>query len=184
MKPSQYQERMASIWTQIQRGLSSGAVANGFTLIELMITVAVLGILLAIAVPSFMDAVLGSKLSSAANSLVANAYLARGEAIKRNAVVQICTGSSCPGSGDWEQGWIVQAADGTVIQRQSALAPGLKMSGAGVSTISFQPSGVGSTPTTLIVCRATPSVGSQERVITISATGRPSVAKTENGSCP
>jgi len=160
-------------------------IQQGFTLIELMITITVLGILLAVAVPSFTDAVLGSKLRSYANNFLASVYLARGEAIKRNSVVNLCAssnGTSC--TGDWEQGWIVLTGT-TVIQRQSALSSGMKMTeSGGVSSINFQPTGVGVTPATLTVCRATPSVGGQERVISISATGRASVAKTTTGSCP
>lgn len=176
MKSNRRQGRMIQLGAHIQQG---------FTLIELLITITVLGILLAIAVPSFSDAVLGGKLRSYANDLVASAYLARGEAIKRNAVVNLCAssnGTSCTGS--WEQGWIVLAGT-TVLQRQSALSSGLKMTESNnVVSISFQPSGVGVTPATLTVCRATPSAGNQERVISISATGRASVAKTTTGSCP
>lgn len=175
MKFSRHQGRMTHLRAQIQRG---------FTLVELMVTITVLGILLAIAVPSFTDAVLGSKLSSYANNLLASTYLARGEAIKRNSVVNLCAssnGTSC--TGNWEQGWIILAGS-TVIHRQQALSSGLKMTASGgASSIDFQPTGVGVTQTTLTVCRATPSVGSQERVISISATGRASVAKTTTGSC-
>lgn len=161
-------------------------IQQGFTLIELMITITVLGILLAVALPSFTEALLGGKLGSYANSFVASAYLARGEAIKRNAVVQLCAssnGTSCTGS--WEQGWIVLAGGSTVIHSQQALSPGLRMTeSGGLASISFQPTGVGVTPATLTVCKATPSAGGQERVIAISATGRASVTKTTNGVCP
>lgn len=167
---------------------------RGFTLVELMVTVAVMAILLGIAIPSFTEITLSSKLRSYANDLVASAQLARGEAIKRNAVVRMCVstdGASCV-SGGWEQGWVVfhdvdkdgaLDAGETVLQRQKAAASGFKITGT-VSGVSFQPSGVGATLATLKVCRAAPSVGSQERVVNISATGRATVSKTATGSCP
>ena len=160
---------------------------HGFTLIELLVTISVAAILLMIAVPSFLDATLGSKLSSYANNFAASAHLARSEAIKRNAVVTLCVssnGTSCA-SGGWEQGWIVRAADGSVIQRQQALPAGLKFSEAAAKdSIGFRPSGVGTdSAATLTVCRATPTVGGQEREVSISVTGRPSVKKTTSGSC-
>jgi type IV fimbrial biogenesis protein FimT len=78
---------------------------RGFTLIELMVTISIMAILLMIAVPSFQNATLGSKLSSFANGLVASAHLARSEAIKRNADVTLCVSNSDGtdgGSGGWE----------------------------------------------------------------------------------
>jgi len=159
----------------------------GFTLIELMVTISIMAILLMIAVPSFQNATLGSKLSSFANNLVSSAHLARSEAIKRNATVALCAssnGASCATSGGWGQGWIVRAADGTVIQRQQALPTGFNVTETGGAFgVNFQPSGVNSDSVTFTVCRSSPEVGSQERVVAISTTGRPTVTKTTTVSC-
>lgn len=165
---------------------------HGFTLVELMITVAVFAVLLAIMVPSYSDMTLGSKLRSQANDLVAGAVLARSEAIKRNQLVTLCassTGTSCVGS--WAAGWIVITAGNVVLHKHAAAASGFQINAGTVTRLAFTPTGVGVTPTptsavppfTLTVCRKTPSVGSQERVVSVSPTGRPSVTKTNTGSC-
>ena len=166
---------------------------RGFTLIELMITLAVFAALLAVMVPSYSDMTLGSKLRSQANDLVAGAVLARSEAIKRNQAVRMCVsadGASCI-AGGWEQGWVVfhdADDDGvldvgeTVLLRHQAAASGFKITGT-VASVRFQGTGVGATQATLTACRATPSVGTQERVVNITATGRASVTKTNAGTC-
>lgn len=157
--------------------------SGGFTLVELMVTIAVAAILIAIAVPSMTDATLAGKLSASANDLVAGVALGRSEAIKRNAVASLCVssdGATC-GSGGWEQGWIVLSGS-SVIQKHAAAPTGFKVTSS-VARIDFQPSGVGSTQATITLCRATPSVGSQERVVTVSATGRAYVSTTTTGSC-
>jgi len=156
---------------------------RGFTLIELMVALAVLAVLIGLAVPSFTEVSLSGKLRSLANTLVASATLGRSEAIKRNAAVTLCAssdGATCTGS--WHEGWIVRISDGSVLQAQPAAPTGYRITGA--DSIVFQPSGLGATSTNLIICRSSPSAGSQERVVGVTLTGRASVSSTQNGVCP
>lgn len=174
---------------------------HGFTLIELMVTIAVMAILLGIAVPSFNDATLSSKLGSYGNNLVASATIARSEARLRNTVVKMCAstdGSSCATTGGWEQGWMVacqttdnSTCDGSgpnwiVFHRQQAFPAGFKItetSGTTVRSMDFMSTGVANTRATFRVCRATPTVGTQQREVIIFATGRASVAKVTSSTC-
>lgn len=168
-----------------QHGLAPCQAQHGFTLIELLVTISIFAILAAIAVPAFDSIALSSKLNSIANNFVGSAQLARSEAIKRNATVTLCAssdGSTCTGA--WKDGWIVLGG-GTVVYTQAPLPSGFLMSGGAVTSIVFQPTGVGATFASLTLCRATPTVGTQQRTITVSASGRPSVAKvTGASSCP
>lgn len=162
----------------------------GFTLIEVMVTLVVMAILLAISAPSMDNALLGSKLGSYANKLISSAIVARSESIKRNTPATLCAssdGTTCAGTGDWEQGWVVLSGT-TVIERQQPVPSGFKItaldsSNAATRTLVFQPTGVGSTQAIFTICRASPSPGSQERLVTVSATGRASASKTATGLC-
>jgi len=62
----------------------------GFTLIELMITLVLVAILLTLAIPSFLNFIVSTRLSAAADSMVAAIDAARMAAIKRNASAQFC----------------------------------------------------------------------------------------------
>ncbi|WP_218573173.1 GspH/FimT family pseudopilin [Pseudomonas sp. L-22-4S-12] len=159
------------------------AAMRGFTLVELMVALVVAAILLAVAVPAFDNFVVSSRLRTVANSLSASVQLAKSEAMKRNAAVTLCksaNGTSCVTSGGWEQGWIVLSGS-TVLRRQQALPSGYQVSSS-TNALSFRPSGMGSTQATLTACRASP-LGREERVVTVSATGRAMVEKTTVGSC-
>jgi len=159
---------------------------RGFTLIELLITIIIVAILAALAVPA-VDAIgLSGKLNSISSSFMADVQLARSEAIKRNRPVALCAssdGTSCTGA--WKDGWVVLEG-GTVISRQAALPNGFVLSdGGGVTSIVFQPTGVGATSADLTLCRASPTVGDRERNIKISTTGRPDLTKVNGATtCP
>jgi type IV fimbrial biogenesis protein FimT len=135
---------------------------------------------------------LGSKLRTEANDLAAGALLARSEAIKRNQPVVLCSSDdeeNCGGA--WEDGWVVLTVDGDLVHARGATSNGFR-NVTDVETITFQPSGVGvifdpaldPDEPTFILCRQTPTVGGQEREVTISATGRATVARTNNRQCP
>ena len=62
----------------------------GVTLVELMVTIAVAAILLAVAVPGFRNLIVSNRLTATTNAFVAALNLARIEAVKRNARVTLC----------------------------------------------------------------------------------------------
>lgn len=86
----------------------------GFTLLELIIAIAIAIILATVAVPSFNSTIKNSKLTSSARSLIAEFEFARSEAVKRNVPVTICasTNATACNTDDWESGRIVFVDDG------------------------------------------------------------------------
>jgi len=130
-------------------GSSPRAAVAGFTLVELLVVMAISAILAAAAIPSFNRFTTASRLSEASSALRGAIELARSEAIARAARVGVCRSvdpnAATPAcstvaagaypAGDWASGWIVyekapanagdafEAGD-TVIRRQQPLAPG------------------------------------------------------------
>jgi len=85
---------------------------EGFTLVELLITMTIAGILLAVGIPSFTSMMTESRIGSQYNALVGSLYQARSEAIKGAADVTVCPKNAvgsfqCGDASDWENGWIV-----------------------------------------------------------------------------
>lgn len=93
---------------------------KGFTLIELMVTLAVAAIVLGIAIPSFNQTMRNNSSSALGSELAGALNYARSEAVKRAKRVSICAsndGATCLAADNWEEGWLVfiddAAADNT-----------------------------------------------------------------------
>jgi len=78
---------------------------TGFSLLELMATVAVGGILLAVGLPSFVNLIKTNRLTTQTNSVLTALHLARNEAINRGHNIRVLTIS---GDEDWAAGWQVR----------------------------------------------------------------------------
>jgi type IV fimbrial biogenesis protein FimT len=187
---------------------SSFIKQRGFTMVELLITVSILGILSAMAYPSFNEIIRNNRRSSYANDLLAAINVARSEAIKRNAQVTIQRLGST--AGQWESGWTVFVdSDSSGAFNDNGTAPLCEMSNNIASEdcllktypalltgftlrtgttfqhfIAFSSSGlsVGAGVDTFRVCDPTAD-NTKSRAIIVSTTGRARVSKG-TASCP
>jgi type IV fimbrial biogenesis protein FimT len=98
--------------------------SRGFTLVELMVALAIAAIVLTFGVPSFRDFIMNARITSQANEFVASVQLARSSAVKQQRDASICISTTynnnpptCTGGTDWTNGWVVwvdQDRDGTL----------------------------------------------------------------------
>ncbi len=166
---------------------------NGFTILELMIGLAIIGITMAVAVPNFITLIQNNRISSNIHDFVSALQLAKAESAARVNPVTICkknnAGSACVAGGDWQQGWIVFSdnngsgsvdAGETVVLNHEALDTRITFSGtAGVtSSITYNPSGTTSITGTqvLIMCDERGFAESAKGIL-ITITGRGGVMK-------
>ena len=183
------------------------ASPKGFTLVELMVVIAVLAVLLSIAAPSFTAFRRNSELTSLANKLVGSINAARGEAMKagRSAFVVPANGTA------WASGWIVYVdmnADNTytegvdtLVQTQPAVASFISISANGnaassspyisfdsagyARTVVIPGNGTGPANLALTIQRndvATTNSSEETRLVIVARTGRIRACKPSGDS--
>jgi len=178
--------------------------AHGFTIPELMITIAVLSILLVIAIPSFQTLVQNNRMTSQINEFTTALLLARSEAVKRNVPVMLCAVDDpapspldCDGT-NWETGWMVVAdadSDDTVaadaedcdtgadcvLAVSGPLQGGNTLRGTSgpntLSSITYLPTGAAEPTGFFTLCDD--RGGDHAKAVVVTSTGRPRASETE-----
>lgn len=148
---------------------------RGFTLIEVMIVVAVLGLLLALAVPSFTEMGNRNKLTSSANDLIIAFLSARSEAVKRECEVQIVR------TGSWGDGWRARVRNTIagcpnnleILRHETASANMIITPNGNINnSITFTPDG----RTTIAIAGSFGmTLGNQAKAVCVTINGRPYV---------
>lgn len=174
---------------------------GGFTLMELMVTVAIVAILAMAAAPSMRDFVIRNRSSAASNEFIGSVLRARNEAASRNSCMTMCVssnGSSCVGAAEtaWNKGWIVfsnPACDASVVNpvattdvllTTSALNTDYTVTGPG-GLIFFSATGrPRSSDVGAFKVRYQTSTRSSNRTICVSPLGRTLTLAYEATSCP
>ena len=172
---------------------------EGFSLVELLVAIAVAGVLLGLALPSLGRLTGESRIGALSNDFVGALQTARSEAIKRARPVAACASAdplaaepACD-STDWTTGWIVYAdrvggtgrdpgvaGDPLIVQREAAGPDATIVAGANVAArVRFDAEGAHVLVDTGAPIRGefTLGAGSETRTVTIAASGRVTAAR-------
>jgi len=146
---------------------------RGFTLVELLIVVLMVGVLATLAGPMFRDFVIQQSVRNAAFELMSDLTFARSEAVKRNVSVTMSK------TGTWTDGWKV-AAGATTLRQHPALSPNITITMAS-SSVDFLLNGRASGPVKFTVDDADGKASIVARCVSVDPGGRP---QSVEGGCP
>lgn len=175
--------------------------AKGFTLIELMVVLAIAGIVMALGTPSFIETVRDSRLRSQAFEVASLLAYARSEAAKRpNTTITVCPAanpsatSGCTNVNTWENGWIVlsdvngdrsfNSATDQVLKATPALANNTRLRATGfggLNYIQFNSQGVPANAGTFVVCDTRGATKAKALVMSIAGQVRMAVDQNNDG---
>ena len=165
--------------------------ARGFTAVELLFSLAIVGLVTAMAVPSFRDFLQDNRTAEEANALVGALALARHEAVTRGVPVSVCSSTdnaTCADDPDWTTGWIVftdavapvGSVDNpdTVLRALPALRTGSELA-ANANFVSYVANGfLGTAAGITFDLDIDGCTGNHNRRITLNLQGRAAIAKT------
>lgn len=142
---------------------------RGFSLIELMIVVAIVAVLAAVAAPAFRETLATTRMKTLASDIHLSLARARSEAIKRNANITVAATG-----GNWLAGWTVSSG----VETHGAVS-GDSVAVSGTSTITYAPSGRVTTGSVAI--NLSSSDVSTLRCVTVNLSGNPTI---KDSACP
>lgn len=169
--------------------LSSMKTHNGFTLIELMVVVAITAILVVVAAPNMADMLAANRVQAEQREFAGALSATRAEAAARGRTATLCRssdGSSCGGS--WSDGWIIfqdnnangsRENDETLIRvgnSGSATVAVFDDAGAAVNAIRFDRQGFSNTRLTVRLCGEQPR---HARAVLLEPTGRVALSQAD-----
>lgn len=156
---------------------------NGFTLLELLVTLAVAAVLISVAVPAFSQFVVSNRAATQANALLAGLQHARSQAVNAPSMVTICPsadGIACQGKA-WNRGWIVKTTGAgandpqaaPVVQIDNGMSEQTRLMNPSnvAERIEFTPSGAITSQRQFIGLRVGSGESAELRCITISPAG-------------
>lgn len=122
---------------------------HGFTMLELLVTLAVATILITIAIPSFMHMIATNQRQTIVTDVIRAMNYARSEAITRNVAISVCADANAincnnPTSTAWQNGWIIYSESAGKILHKHGTLPGnftLTINGFKDKTITYLPNG-------------------------------------------
>jgi type IV fimbrial biogenesis protein FimT len=156
------------------------AFTSGFTLLELLMVIAIMGIILAIAIPNFKALITSIRLTNAANNMVSALQIAKSEAIKSNSFVSII-----PIKSNWKNGWVVKKkpiiSEELTIKLFEPLNADYTVTP--ISPIIYRPDGrIDQNEVVFYFC--SPASTAAFREVTINATGRVKVLNPNTNTKP
>jgi type IV fimbrial biogenesis protein FimT len=172
--------------------------AKGFTLVEILMVIALLGVMLVAGMPGFQAFITKTRVSGASNEFLGDISYARSEAATRQVEVAICPSTnqtSCASGGNWANGRIIFVdtnADGAVSTGEPVLRVSQAMTGTTVTPtgfgatdiVRFRPFGGLKPPTSgsFTLCPPAPAANGEGRRLAVATTGRPLISKIT--TCP
>ena len=160
---------------------------KGFTLIELIVVLAIAAILATVGLPSMVEFVQNNRLAAETNRFVSSIRFARSEAVKRNEAITLNSSAN-----SWSDGWAINVGAAPVnptseiLRNEVAASQGITISSGAPTTanLTYQADGtIANTRTQFFICDERGS--DLGRVVTINVTGRVDVGELPNGTnCP